>query len=150
MKVTGEQIKDNTIQRKDIDVTTVGQSVITKIIQGSGVTIQSTGADAGTGDVTINFSGNAGGGQINEIEVNFGNTPVMEKMFNIIDAAVTATTKIIAVQSGSAPTGKNADDNEMDVIHFTAFPKTGNFDLYATVISGFKVGGFYKVLYTTG
>jgi len=43
------------VQRDDIDVTTSTKSLITKVIQGTGLSISSTGADAGTGDVTINL-----------------------------------------------------------------------------------------------
>jgi hypothetical protein len=51
--VRGGQVKDGTIQRADLDITTVGQAVIAKVVQGAGVTLTSTGGDAGTGDVTI-------------------------------------------------------------------------------------------------
>jgi hypothetical protein len=54
--VRGAQIKDGTIQRADVDVGTVGQALITKALQGSGIAITSTGADAGTGDVTVNLA----------------------------------------------------------------------------------------------
>jgi hypothetical protein len=50
----GAQIKDATIQRVDLDTSTAGQAVIAKVVQGTGITISSTGADSGTGDVTIN------------------------------------------------------------------------------------------------
>ena len=50
---SGRQILDGSIQRADLDSTTVGQAVIRKIIQGTGININSTGADSGTGDVTI-------------------------------------------------------------------------------------------------
>lgn len=49
-----EQIKNNTVQRKDLNTTVSGKSVVTKIILGSGLSFSSTGIDAGTGDVTIN------------------------------------------------------------------------------------------------
>ena len=52
--IGGGQIRDGTVQRADLDVTTVGQAVIAKIIQGTNITISSTGGDSGTGDVTIN------------------------------------------------------------------------------------------------
>jgi hypothetical protein len=45
------------VTRSDLDVTTVGGAVVAKIIAGTGVTVTSTGADSGTGDVTINASG---------------------------------------------------------------------------------------------
>lgn len=54
---SGRQIKDGSIQRVDVDTTTSGQSVITKIIAGTGIAISSsTGADSGTGDVTLAIS----------------------------------------------------------------------------------------------
>ena len=61
--LTGEDVKDGSIQRKDLDILTVGQSVITKLIAGKGVVIENnTGADEGTGDVTITSgSGDFGG-----------------------------------------------------------------------------------------
>jgi hypothetical protein len=51
--VRGAQVKDGTIQRVDVDVTTVGQSLIRKALGGTGISLVSTGADAGTGDVTF-------------------------------------------------------------------------------------------------
>jgi len=55
-QVRGSQILNNTVQRQDLDTSTVGQAVVTKLVQGSNVTFSSTGADAGTGDVTINVA----------------------------------------------------------------------------------------------
>lgn len=52
--VRGAQVRDGTVQRADLDIATVGQAVIRKLVQGTGVTLSSTGADAGTGDVTVN------------------------------------------------------------------------------------------------
>jgi hypothetical protein len=54
--IRGSQILNATVQRQDLDTSTVGQSVVTKIVQGSNVTLSSTGADSGTGDVTINVA----------------------------------------------------------------------------------------------
>jgi len=58
-KLKSEQIKDGEVKRDDINVDETGQAVITKIIAGTGVTITSTGVDAGTGDVTIQATGTA-------------------------------------------------------------------------------------------
>lgn len=41
------------VRRSDVDTTTVGNSLITKVVAGTGVTLTSTGADEGTGEVTI-------------------------------------------------------------------------------------------------
>jgi hypothetical protein len=51
--IRGAQILNNTVQRQDLDTSTVGQALITKVVQGSGIALSSTGADSGTGDVTI-------------------------------------------------------------------------------------------------
>jgi hypothetical protein len=51
--IRGAQILNNTVQRQDLDTSTVGQAVVTKLLQGSGITLSSTGADSGTGDVTV-------------------------------------------------------------------------------------------------
>lgn len=58
--IRGTQVKDYTIQRHDLDTSTVGQAVVAKIIQGANVTLSSTGGDSGTGDVTISATGSAG------------------------------------------------------------------------------------------
>ena len=52
-QLTTEQVGAGQIVRTDLNTTTAGSAVITKVIAGSGVTISSTGSDAGTGDVTI-------------------------------------------------------------------------------------------------
>jgi len=54
--ITGEQIRDMSVCRVDLNTTTAGKAVITKVVQGTGITITSTGQDSGTGDVTINHS----------------------------------------------------------------------------------------------
>jgi len=62
----GQQIKDGDVGREDLNTTTAGRAVVTKIIAGTNVTISSTGADSGTGDVTINSSGGGGGTGVSE------------------------------------------------------------------------------------
>lgn len=70
--VTGVQIGDGTIQsvdiedggvkRSDLNTTSTGEAVITKIIAGSGIEISETGVDSGTGDVTITATVTSTGG----------------------------------------------------------------------------------------
>jgi hypothetical protein len=47
------QIKDGSVKRSDIDTSTPGESIVTKVIAGTNVSISSTGIDVGTGDVTV-------------------------------------------------------------------------------------------------
>jgi hypothetical protein len=54
--VNSINIDDNSIWRADINTTDSGKSLITKVIAGLNVNLSSTGADPGTGDVTINVT----------------------------------------------------------------------------------------------
>jgi hypothetical protein len=62
-QLRGKQVLDGSVQREDLDVSTPGSAVIRKIIAGTNVTLSFTGADSGTGDVTINVSAAAGSGK---------------------------------------------------------------------------------------
>jgi hypothetical protein len=55
------QIKDGGVTKQDMDTTTPGSAVITRVVAGSGVSLDSTGPDAGTGEVTINVTGGSSG-----------------------------------------------------------------------------------------
>lgn len=72
--IRGAQIQDGTVQRLDLDVATAGKSVVARIVQGTGITLSSTGADSGTGDVTINATGGGGtpGGSTTQVQFNDG------------------------------------------------------------------------------
>lgn len=55
-QITGKQIADGSIERSDINISAAGKALIRKIIAtpSTGITISSyTGADSGTGDVTL-------------------------------------------------------------------------------------------------
>lgn len=64
--IKGKQVRDGSVAEVDIasaaitrdklHTTTAGKAVVAKIIQGPGTSVTSTGADAGTGDVTIGVS----------------------------------------------------------------------------------------------
>jgi hypothetical protein len=60
--IRGQQILNGDVGREDLNTTSTGRAVVTKIIAGTNVTISSTGVDTGTGDVTINATGGGGGG----------------------------------------------------------------------------------------
>jgi hypothetical protein len=59
-EVRTQQIQDGGVTRDDLNTADSGKAVVRKIVQGSGVTISSTGVDSGTGDVTINATGGVG------------------------------------------------------------------------------------------
>ena len=52
-QVSTAQVLDGSIRRADLNTTTAASAVIAKAIQGTGISLSSTGVDAGTGDVTI-------------------------------------------------------------------------------------------------
>jgi hypothetical protein len=52
-QITGRLIEDSSVGRPDINTTTTGEALITKLIVGTGLTATRTGVDVGTGDVTI-------------------------------------------------------------------------------------------------
>ena len=52
-QIRSHNIEDEGIKRDDLNSTTAGQAVIKKAVEGTGVQLTSTGADSGTGDVTI-------------------------------------------------------------------------------------------------
>jgi hypothetical protein len=58
----GRQIKDDDVGREDINVTTSGRALVTKVLAGTNIGISYTGADVGTGDVTVGLSGVVGVG----------------------------------------------------------------------------------------
>jgi hypothetical protein len=89
----------------------------------------------------------AAGGTFTEVEVDFGADPVLTKAFTVVDAGVVAASLVLAVQSGNAPTARNADENEMDPIVFNCLPAAGSFTLNALALHG-PVAGKYKVMYT--
>lgn len=63
-ELSGRQIRDGSVQKVDLDIATAGQAVITQlIVTGAGApAMTQTGADSGTGVVTLNFPTAGGGG----------------------------------------------------------------------------------------
>src|SRR4051794_39205615 len=102
--LTGKQLRDGSVQRDDLDISTSGQAVVRKIIQGSGVIISSTGADSGTGDVTINVSGSS---SLSSATLDFSDGDTL-KRFSIIDVSVTINSKI----SGTIRRPDTVDDSQ--------------------------------------
>ena len=54
--VNSDIVTDGSITKNDINIDIPGKALITKIIAGNNINISSTGADPGTGEVTVNVS----------------------------------------------------------------------------------------------
>jgi hypothetical protein len=79
-----------------------------------------------------------------EIEVDFGPVAVRSKKFIIANAAVTAASTLVVLQSGSAATGRQADETEMDLLYPVAIARNGSLDIMVTCLTG-RVSGKYKL-----
>jgi len=55
-QISGRLIEDYSVGRPDINTTTPGQALITKLIVGGGLNMLFTGVDSGTGDVTLSLN----------------------------------------------------------------------------------------------
>lgn len=84
-----------------------------------------------------------------QTEIDFGTSSRGSGTFTVVDAAVSAFSRILATQAGDAPTGRSADENEMDPLVISAQPAAGQFTLYVTPLHG-PVQGKYKVNYLIG
>ncbi len=127
------------------------------IIQDNGTTQGAVNTINFTGSASASVSGNvatisvSGGGSstVTMIQVNFGTAPVRTKTFTVTDATVTTSSRLMITQSGTAATGRQADENEMDAILFSGVPGSGQFTLIANTFTG-PVTGLYNVNYIVG
>ena len=85
-QLTGKQVSDGSVQRQDLDVTNAGFAVIRKILAGIGISLSSSGVDAGTGDVTVSVTGTNYG----TTTLDFGATPGT----NVVVKTITGLTGI--------------------------------------------------------
>jgi hypothetical protein len=82
-----------------------------------------------------------------EITIDFGDTkPVQSKTFTIVNPNVTATSKIMAVPSGTIAEGRVGNDWEWDSIQFAAKSFDGSFEL--TAFASGSVKGKRNIFYT--
>lgn len=102
-----------------------------------------------SGVVTCTVTGGSGGFAPTEVEIDFGTAADFVATTVITDATVSTSSKIAAWQSGTAATGRQADENEMDEITCRGIPGTGNFTLICSCARSVTHGKF-KVLYSVG
>lgn len=114
-EVRGSQIKDASVQRDDLDAATSGQAVARKLVQGPGIELSSTGADAGTGDVTVKVGG------VLDTTFTYPGTLSVQAGKARWYAPVNATIVAVRASVGTAPTGASAifDVNKNGTTIFT-------------------------------
>lgn len=91
----------------------------------------------------------SGGGTWTSTEVDFGTAPTYSATFTVVDGAVDASSKIVAVPDGETATGRVGNDWEWDGIIFACVPASGEFTLTALATPG-PVVGKRKVFYQVG
>lgn len=104
--------------------------------------------------VTADTSGNlsttplaSGTFSVLETEIDFGSSPVSEKLFTITNASITPSSLIMITPSGNQATGRVGNDYSWETFSFSATPGSGNFQLWANCSNGAVVGR-RKILYT--
>lgn len=124
-----EQLPAGSITRSLLNTATSGSAVATKIIPGTNITISSTGADAGTGDVTINAgSATFTGGTLSAA---------------LVLAAGTTTLAPLKFQSGSVLTTPVAGVIEYDGSYFYGTPSIANSKRGSVDVSFWNINGSY-------
>lgn len=86
-------------------------------------------------------------GFIKQTEIDFGATPIRELSFTITDADIISTSRIIAILSYEAPTGKDQDELEMDDLSIKCSPGTGDFTMYVRALDDALVHDKFKINY---
>lgn len=100
--------------------------------------------DDGDGGVEAGFD--AIDARTKEVEIDFGSTPTRRVSVVIPDDDAKDISRVVVSQSGNAPTGKSADESEMDRLAFAVLPADGSFTLEAVALEGAVVGNF-KAMY---
>jgi hypothetical protein len=104
-------IADETIVRADLNVSTAGSAVIRKIVQGTGITISSSGIDTGTGDVTISlntssvvtsFNNRTGAVSLNSSDITtaLGFNPISSAVISL-NGVTTASQSLVTGNAGT-------------------------------------------------
>ena len=118
--------------------------------QGRARTLNCTGAGiactVAAGVATVTAGGGAGASWTT-VEIDFGTAARFVAKATVTDASVSATSKLIAVQAGTAATGRQADENELDAITCRGIPATGTFTLICSCERS-VTHGLFKVHYT--
>lgn len=97
----------------------------------------------------IESLGPGGSFSMAEAEIDFGTTPQWSKTFTVTDALVSGTSKVSAWASGNTATGRVGNDDEWDMVMYSAKAGTGEFTLTAMALPG-PIVGKRKIFYAIG
>jgi hypothetical protein len=177
--IRGTQVQDGSIQRLDLDIVTVGASVLRKIVvvASTGILINaSSGADAGTGDVSLKVdetyldslyprlstsraqnsflaapSASAGGASFRTITVNDVPTLNQSTTGNAATATKLATTRAINGVNfdGSAPITVTADANTLSGTVLKSTVVSSSLTSVGTLTTLNVSGSIYSAGYST-
>jgi hypothetical protein len=177
--IRGTQVQDGSIQRLDLDIVTVGASVLRKIVvvASTGILINaSSGADAGTGDVSLKVdetyldtlyprlstsraqnsflaapSASAGGASFRSITVNDVPTLNQSTTGNAATATKLATTRAINGVNfdGSAPITVTADANTLSGTVLKSTVVSSSLSSVGTLTTLNVSGSIYSAGYST-
>lgn len=76
------------------------------------------------------------------VELDFGSGLVKAGVFTVIDAGIGPSSNVFMMQSGLAPSGKSADENEFDAFLCRCTPGSGKFTAYVQSLNGPVTGKF--------
>lgn len=77
-----------------------------------------------------------------QIEIDFGDTPVAQADFVVVDGGVTVNSVISGSVAYEAPTGKDLDELEMDDLILRFGAGSGQFTINASGDDGYVAGTF--------
>jgi hypothetical protein len=123
--------------------TNLSTAVTTLNFTGAGVTASGAGATT-----TINIPG-AGAAAISQATIDFGAQEKSDEVFSITDAAISATSKIIAFVTWVSSLGRDPDEIMADPISISVEPLAGSMNVYAMALVG-TVSGKYAINYQIG
>ena len=86
---------------------------------------------------------------VHQVEIDFGSYPVESGEFMVVDPQVLSSSHITGNIAYEAPTGKDLDELEMDVIDLKFSPGNGVLLIKASGLEGYLAGKF-KINYITG
>jgi len=85
-----------------------------------------------------------------QTEVDFGSTPLASQSFAVTDTDIDTNSHITAQLAYEAPTGKDLDEVEMDMLHIIGAPAAGSMTLFIQSVDGSYLADKFKINYIIG